>query len=95
MPSDDSVPAAPRELADQHARAQLLQPLAMALHGGEQRGRLEAEGDRHRLLQVAAPGHRRVAIAPREIGERGGDLLHVGFDQVERGADLHDRSRCR
>ena len=72
------------EFADQHARAQLLEPLAVALERGEQGRRLEAEGDRHRLLQIAAAGHRRVAIAPREIGKRGRDLLHVGLDQVER-----------
>src|SRR5207248_8003442 len=41
-----------RELADQNTRAQLLEPGAMALHGGEQTRALEAEGERHRLLQV-------------------------------------------
>ncbi len=79
------------ELADQHARAQLGEPFAVALHGGEQRGHLEAEGERHRLLQVAAPRHRRIAIAPRQVGEGRGDRLHVRLDQVERGADLQDR----
>src|SRR6516164_4865059 len=75
------------------ARVQLRQALAMALHGGKQRRHLEAEGERYRLLQVAAPGHRRVAVAARKIGERGGDRLHVLFDRPECGADLQDRRR--
>ena len=83
------------ELADQHARAQLRQPLAVALHGGEQRRGLEAEGERHRLLQVAAARHRRCRDSAAKVGERGGDRLHVLLDQVERRADLHDGRRCR
>jgi len=79
------------ELADQDARLELRQPLAVALHRREQRRRLEAEGERHRLLQVAAAGHRSIAIAPGKIRERGRDRLHVLFDELERGADLHDR----
>src|SRR5262249_26514637 len=46
---------------------------------------------RDRLLQVAAPGHRRVTVAARQRGERGGDRLHVPLDEVERRADLQDR----
>src|SRR5262249_25752692 len=42
------------ELADQDAWFELRQPLAVALHRREQRRRLEAKGERHRLLQVAA-----------------------------------------
>ena len=79
------------EFADQNARAQLRQPFAVALHRGEQRRGLEAEGQRHGLLQVAAARHRGVAVAPRKLGERRGDRLHVLFHQFERGADLHDR----
>ena len=78
------------EFADQHAAA-AVQPLAVALHGGEQRRGLEAEGERYRLLQVAAARHRRVAVAPRQLGERRRGRLHVLFDELERGADLHDR----
>ena len=52
---------------------------------------LKPKVERHRLLQVAAARHRRIAVAPRQIGERRGDGLHVLFDQVERGADLQDR----
>ena len=43
-------PGGAGEFANQHPRAKLGEPGAVALHGGEQRGRLEAEGDRHRLL---------------------------------------------
>src|SRR5262245_14282537 len=56
-----------RELADQHAWAQFLESLAMALERGEERRSLEAEGDRHRLLQVAASRHRCQTIAARQL----------------------------
>jgi hypothetical protein len=42
-----------------------------------------------RLLRPAIGVSR---IAPRQIGERRGDRLHVLLDQVERGADLQDRA---
>ena len=61
------------EFADQHARAQLLEALLVALESAEQSRHLVAEGDRHRLLQVAAPGHRRVAVFLGELGERVGN----------------------
>jgi hypothetical protein len=57
------------ELAHQHARAQLLEPSEVPLEAGQQHGALVAEGDRGGLLQVAPPGHGRVAVlrprAPR------------------------------
>jgi hypothetical protein len=58
-----------RELADQHARLQLLEPLGMAVEHCEPNGGLVAEGDGKRLLQMGSPGHRRVAMAPGEIGD--------------------------
>ena len=61
------------EFAHQHARAQFLEALLVALEGAEQGGHLVAEGDRHRLLQIAAPGHRRIAILLGEPGQRVGD----------------------
>ena len=76
------------ELADQHARAQLPEPLEVALEAGEEDGRLVAEGDRHRLLQVAARRHRRVPVAAGEPGERAGDRQEIPLDQVERVPDL-------
>ena len=63
---------------------------AVALERRETGRRLVAEGDRHRLLQVAAPRHRRVAVALGEAGERIGDRHDVGLDEVERLADLQD-----
>ena len=42
------------------------------------------------MLQIAAAGHRRIAVAPGQIGERAGDRLHVLFDELERVADLQD-----
>ncbi len=58
------------ELADQHARPQLRESLAVTLDAGENRGHLEAERHRDRLLQIAAPDDRRVAVAAREFRER-------------------------
>ena len=58
------------EFADQQARLELVQALPVALEGREHGRHLVAEGDRHRLLQVAASGHRRVAIFLRQRGER-------------------------
>jgi hypothetical protein len=58
------------ELAHQHAWAQLRQPLAVAFDGGQQPGNLVAEGHGHRLLQVAAPDHRCVAMARGKLGQR-------------------------
>ena len=60
----------------------------MPLHRREQRGSFEAEGDRHRLLQIAAAGHRRVAVFGREIRQQARDRRHVSLDEIERVADL-------
>ena len=78
------------EFADQHARAELLEALLVALEGAEQSRHLVAEGDRHRLLQIAAAGHRRVAVFLRQLGERVGNAVDFLLDDVERLADLHD-----
>ncbi len=78
------------ELADQHTRAQLVEPLAVPVKGGEPGRRLVAEGDRHRLLQVAAAGHRRVAVALGERRQRIRDGHDIRLDEVERLADLQD-----
>jgi hypothetical protein len=60
------------------------------VEGGEPGRRLVAEGDRHGLLEVAAAGHRGVAVAFGKRGQRIGDRDDVGFDEVERFADLQD-----
>jgi hypothetical protein len=70
----------PAEFADQHPRAQFLQALFVPIEGGEQGRRLVAESDRHRLLEIAAAGHRRVAIFARKAGQRGGNRVDVRFD---------------
>ena len=62
----------------------------MPVEGGEPGRRLVAEGDRHRLLQVAAASHRGVAVALGERRQRVGDRDDVGLDEVERLADLQD-----
>ena len=63
----------------------------MAVKGGEPYGRLEAKGDRQRMLQMGAPGHRRIAIAPREPGEIAAQRREVGLDQRQPGTDLQHR----
>ena len=63
----------------------------MALEGGQHGRHLVAEGNRHRLLQIAAAGHRRVAVFPGEFGECVADAVDVLLDDFERFADLHDR----
>jgi hypothetical protein len=59
------------------------------MHAGKQHGGLVAEGDRHRVLEIAARHHGRVTMAAREIGERARDRLEILLDERERGADLH------
>ena len=58
---------------------------------GEDGRHLVAEGDRHGLLQIAAPGHRRIAVSAREAAECVGDRVDIRFDQGERLADLQHR----
>ncbi len=82
------MPAAPPNSPTSTRARSSLQALLVAFEGGEQRRHLVAEGDRHRLLQIAAAGHRRVAVFAGETGERVGDRVDVGFDQGQRLADL-------
>ena len=60
-------------------------PLEACQHGRH----LVAEGNRHRLLQIAAAGHRRIAVFARQRGERARNGIEIRFDQSERFADLH------
>ena len=69
------------ELRDQHARLQLGEPLCVPVEPGEPHGGLVAEGDRQCVLQMRAPGHRRVAIAPRQGGEMAAHRVEIGLDQ--------------
>ena len=79
-----------RELADEHARLQLGEPLGMTVeHRKPDRG-LVAERHRQRLLQMGAARHRRVAIALREIGKDAAQRGNIGFDDLKAGADLQD-----
>ena len=70
MGSDASVPTAPANSPTRTRGTKLGEPLPKPLNGRQQRGDFEAEGDRHRMLQIAAPDHGRVAMAARQIGER-------------------------
>ena len=84
------MPAAPPNSNTNTRSRKLLEPLLVALEGGEIGRALVAEGDRHRLLQVAAAGHRRVAIFLRQRRERVRNGVDVLLDERERLADLHD-----
>jgi hypothetical protein len=77
----------------QHALAQFGQAFLVPIeHRQPDRG-LVAEGHRQRLLQVRAPGHRRVAVLVRQIGQDAAQLADVCVDEVDRGADLQHVGR--
>ncbi len=82
------MPAAPPNSPTSTRAAQFAEALLVPVEGGEQRRHLVAEGDRHRLLQIAAAGHRRVAIFVRQRRERFGDGREVRLDKRQRFADL-------
>ncbi len=70
------------ELRQQHARAKLRQPLGMAVEPGQPDRRLVAKGDRQGVLQMGAPGHRRVAVAAGEVRQMAARRRKIGFEQV-------------
>ena len=78
------------ELADQDARFQLREAFGVAVEHRELDRGLVAERHRQRLLQMGAAGHRRIAIALREIGEDAAQRGDIGFDDLKAGADLQD-----
>ena len=63
----------------------------MAIDRRQQAGSLVAEADRRRLLQMAAPGHRRIAVAKRQPGQRIRDGGEFDVDQRECVAHLQHR----
>src|SRR2546430_10870267 len=77
-----------REFTHQHARTQLRETRAMPLDRGENPGHLVAEGHGNGLLQVAAPDHRRVAVATGELRHCRRDRGEIGLDEHEALADL-------
>ena len=78
------------ELADQHARLQLRQPLGMAVEHRQINRGLVAERHRQRLLQMGAARHRRIAIALRETGEDAAQFGDILLDDFKAGAHLQD-----
>jgi hypothetical protein len=83
------------EFAHQHARAQLVQPVPVPLHGGQQTRHLVAEGDGNGLLKIAAADHRRVAVAPRQIRQTGGEGGQIVLHDRQGLADLKHRRGIR
>ena len=76
------------ELDHQDLLAQTVEAGLLALDRGEPDRAFEAESDRQRLLEVGAPGHRGIAMAARQGGERRSDAGEVGADQIETVPDL-------
>ena len=87
-PSEAESAGGAAELGQEHPRAQLAEARSMTIERRQPDRRLVSEGDRQRMLQVGAAGHRRVAMAPGEVGEVAARGCEVGFDEVEAGADL-------
>src|SRR6218665_844282 len=54
---------------------------------------LVAEGHGQRLLQVGAPGHRRVAVLAREVREDAAQVADLRIDDIERVAHLQRHGR--
>ena len=85
----------PAELHHRDLFAQARKAGAMTLQRREPERALEAEGDRQRVLEVGAAGHRGVAVAAGEARQR--RLYPVQFlaDQIEGVAQLENQRRCR
>ena len=93
-PSDAKRAGGAGELADEDPRAELLQPLGMAVEHGEPDRGLVAEGDGQRLLQMGASGHRRVAMALRRSARIGAASPMSSLDQRQAVAHLKDDGAC-
>ena len=65
----------------------------MPLDGRQPHRRLVAEGDRERVLEMRAPGHRRVPVFAGEARQPVPDGEKVGFHQLQRIADLEHDAR--
>ena len=80
---------------------QFLEPLRVALKHGEPDGRLVAERDGQRLLQMSAPRHHSIAVLVAERGKRlakGGDVLAneaEAFAHLKHAGAIHDVLRGR
>ena len=81
------------ELAREHARAKLVEPLQMPLDGRQPDGCLVAEGDRQRVLEMRAPGHRRVPVFAGKARQPVANGEQVRFHEGQRVADLEDDAR--
>ena len=76
------------ELADQHARRELLKPLAVAYDHAEPDGGLVAEGHRQCVLKMRAARHHGRAVLLREARECRVDGSEIRVDQCQGVADL-------
>ena len=81
------------ELAREHARAELVESLQMPLDGRQPHRRLVAEGDRQRVLEMRASGHRRVPVFARKARQPVANGEQVRFHENQRVADLEHDAR--
>src|SRR5205823_8910420 len=67
-PKRSERPRSAAELNREYPRFQFVEPCGMPVEGGKPHRRLEAKGDRQGVLQMGAPGHWGIAVAPGEPG---------------------------
>jgi hypothetical protein len=73
----------PGELDRKPFRAQHAHPRPALEHQIQPAGRLQPEGDRHRVLGARPAGHQRAAMAGGELGEMTGHRAEIRGDPVE------------
>src|SRR5207302_6013590 len=77
------------KFADQYARLKLCKTFAMPFNRRENRCHFVPERDGDRLLQVAAPNHRRISIASRQAGKRSCNYSQILLDNFQTFPNLH------
>jgi hypothetical protein len=81
------------ELEGERLLANLGELVAGVFEDGQPSRRLEAEGDRERLLQERPPGHERVPVTLGQRGRGRGRAVEVGDERLER-AVRHEHERA-
>ena len=87
-PSEASVPTAPPNCSGSVVGAERFERAHLARGEREPARRLEAEGDRRRLLQERTTGHQRVTVLLGERRGAVGDAAQLAHEQREAGAHL-------
>ena len=82
----------PGELTDQNPHRHLVQAFALTADFVDPDGDLVAEGDRQGLLAMGAPGHRCVAVIPRQFDAIGFEFIQTVADQCDRVLHLQNKT---